>query len=1577
MSFLFGKKKQPQPPALPPASRDTHTPGGSSTGAPTANGAKDKDKPGARTQTPTPGSSVNNSINSLGGAATPSPEQNLGARGGAEQDLQYGPRLGMSGHSPPNSNPNADPYPWSQRRLTFTTPQPNPFPRYGAAVNAVSSKEGEVYLMGGLINGSMVKGDLWMIEAGGGNLACYPIGTTSEGPGPRVGHASLLVGNAFIVFGGDTKTDDGDMLDDNLYLLNTSTRQWTRPSPPGPKPAGRYGHTLNILGSKIYIFGGQVEGYFFNDLLAFDLNALQSNMNRWEMLIQNSNDGGPPEGQLPPARTNHTIISWKEKLYLFGGTNGTQWFNDVWSYDPRVNGWTQLDCIGYIPATREGHSAALVNDVMYIFGGRTEEGTDLGDLAAFRITSRRWYTFQNMGPSPSPRSGHSMTAFGNLIVVLAGEPSSAPRDPGELSLVYILDTMKIKYPNDQQIQQTPSGERVPGNRRPSGERSAIPQSRGAISREGFGGPPEGPKRVANGPRESLMNGPVQMGRGQEPTMANGPPPFGQASRLPRASAAQVPSGPPPQQQAPTPRANGLTPNGVIPMASAPRSKTPTREGRGFGSAVDTARAASFDNDSVSPITCEPPRQIPQIRAPSPLTNGRRTPTQQQSRLANNVAEPIEPSMTNGDPYRSGYQGLDRQISVDHLQERSAANAAQQRYMPTQYDQPVATADQQRTMLGRLRESNMSGPATVTQSDPQQRYTPIQYEQPVATAEQPRTVPGQLSEGNMSGPATVAQSDPSADLRKQHEALVQQQEILVDELEAAKKRNAWYASELTLAKQAGYQQKGPLLDGNAAQSFDDDDKPLVEALLAMRAELANVQGSVDSQVQIAAQKVAEVERQRDAAVAEAAYVKAKLAAHGGSQAGTPQPDGAAQEDLDRATDISRKLAVALNLKDELQSKLDAVDIELQAEKRARMLADSTADAAQKRVAGLEQLHHPGLIENLRAELHQAETLAREEAARSIEAQSRTRLLDVDKEDLKHQLEEALNNSKNHTTTLGSLREAVAASSDKSFFLEKRLEEERGHRESLERKLLQLRSEHEERTAELETTTRKLRDAEELADSHAKEAQTHREVVMTGLDKLNSRSLDLDDHENAMSDERVTILQQQIKDANLLVEKNQAHAEMAVQKLRQAEERIAGLEAYQEQASRENLTVRKQLQGAVRETQMLQAQHSEARKQLAIHQRDAHAVLIQHSALKDLLSERGISVSEHRRSRNLDSPGSRFGSPERARLRELEQELNSTIKAHEETKASFETREQEADRVYREKLEQLESDYQSAVHYVKGTEKMLKRIKDELTKYKTQNARLQAELEESHRSPGERSVGQDTPAEWETERQSLRQELERMQERVKSSISHLEHQIHQVRSELVAAQQERDHYRSSTERTQEALSQATQQARADLDQLKAENTHLECRALDAEQKVSFLLDQAPSEPLVAKLFRANERLAAENSIGTHMILGLTAALREEKKRRKRGKRLNLLGEEESGPQFFSPGRVTAARTWQAEKEEEEQQHRQDIESRRALVAFKKLQKEEEKLQKAAAAVERQRLAVEAKTAKAAESQARKEL
>jgi len=99
-------------------------------------------------------------------------------------------------------------------------------------------------------------------------------------------------------------------------LIDAATKQWSRSLPAGARPSGRYGHTLNFLGSKLYIFGGQVEGYFFNDLLAFDLNALQATTSRWEVLVQNTAEGGPPQGQSPPARTNHTVVAWREKLIL-------------------------------------------------------------------------------------------------------------------------------------------------------------------------------------------------------------------------------------------------------------------------------------------------------------------------------------------------------------------------------------------------------------------------------------------------------------------------------------------------------------------------------------------------------------------------------------------------------------------------------------------------------------------------------------------------------------------------------------------------------------------------------------------------------------------------------------------------------------------------------------------------------------------------------------------------------------------------------------------------------------------------------------------------------------------------------------------------------------------------------------------------------------------------------------------------------------------------------------------------------------------------------------------------------------
>lgn len=60
-----------------------------------------------------------------------------------------------------------------------------------------------------------------MVEVGE-ITGCYPLAITGQGPRSSIGHASLLVGNAFIVHGGDTKVNDSDILYETLYLLNIS-----------------------------------------------------------------------------------------------------------------------------------------------------------------------------------------------------------------------------------------------------------------------------------------------------------------------------------------------------------------------------------------------------------------------------------------------------------------------------------------------------------------------------------------------------------------------------------------------------------------------------------------------------------------------------------------------------------------------------------------------------------------------------------------------------------------------------------------------------------------------------------------------------------------------------------------------------------------------------------------------------------------------------------------------------------------------------------------------------------------------------------------------------------------------------------------------------------------------------------------------------------------------------------------------------------------------------------------------------------------------------------------------------------
>ncbi|KAG1383455.1 hypothetical protein G6F60_008060 [Rhizopus arrhizus] len=292
-------------------------------------------------------------------------------------------------------------YPWSQKKLGGTN---NALPRFGHAAVSISSDAIIVY--GGIHRGS-IKKDLLQIDTN--SMSANSISTTGDVPSSRISSTMLYI---------------------NGHILHT--KQWNRLTMEGAiQPTERSGHSCVIHEGIIYIWGGQRDGRYFNDLFLFNISSAP----RWEQLSYDT---------CPEPRAGHISAVYKDKMFIFGGTNGNKLFNDLWSFDLQTGIWVKIEAEGIIPVAREGCASAMVDDVIYILGGKGENGVELNDLCAYKINGRRWFTFQNMGPQPSPRHGLTMSAIRERLFVIGGDNEISKMEDG--SLVYILDSTKIKYP---------------------------------------------------------------------------------------------------------------------------------------------------------------------------------------------------------------------------------------------------------------------------------------------------------------------------------------------------------------------------------------------------------------------------------------------------------------------------------------------------------------------------------------------------------------------------------------------------------------------------------------------------------------------------------------------------------------------------------------------------------------------------------------------------------------------------------------------------------------------------------------------------------------------------------------------------------------------------------------------------------------------------------------------------------------------------------------------------------------------------------------------------------------------------
>ncbi|ERF69732.1 hypothetical protein EPUS_09310 [Endocarpon pusillum Z07020] len=140
---------------------------------------------------------------------------------------------------------------------------------------------------------------------------------------------------------------------------------------------------------------------------------------------------------------------------------------------------------------------------------------------------------------------------------------------------------------------------------------------------------------------------------------------------------------------------------------------------------------------------------------------------------------------------------------------------------------------------------------------------------------------------------------------------------------------------------------------------------------------------------------------------------------------------------------------------------------------------------------------------------------------------------------------------------------------------------------------------------------------------------------------------------------------------------------------------------------------------------------------------------------------------------------------------------------------------------------------------------------------------------------------------------------------------------------------------------------------------------------------LCKASPSLQKAIILERAVLRLAAKFEIQSHENRGLRAAIVQEKKRRRRGKRLNLLGKEAtSEAQFFSPTKVITARAYQESKEAAEAEEKRQKAVRKEEAALKRQQLQAEKQEAVLQRQLRQEARQEAKAAEKVQKAAERE-
>lgn len=127
---------------------------------------------------------------------------------------------------------------------------------------------------------------------------------------------------------------------------------------------------------------------------------------------------------MPPSRSAHVAAVYKDKMYIFGGWDGVEHNNDMFTFSFKSRKWKLIQCQGKeAPIPRCSHTAVVCESdkSMYIFGGYGGPTKSyLGDLWKYTFETKSWQEISPDKEGPSPRSRMRITEWCNRLYLLGG-----------------------------------------------------------------------------------------------------------------------------------------------------------------------------------------------------------------------------------------------------------------------------------------------------------------------------------------------------------------------------------------------------------------------------------------------------------------------------------------------------------------------------------------------------------------------------------------------------------------------------------------------------------------------------------------------------------------------------------------------------------------------------------------------------------------------------------------------------------------------------------------------------------------------------------------------------------------------------------------------------------------------------------------------------------------------------------------------------------------------------------------------------------------------------------------------------